>query len=156
AAILLTNGTVLISGGTSFSGSVTNCEIYNPASGTWSLTGSLNTNRINHSMTLLPNGKVLAVAGGNAATEIYDPPSGTWTLTANTLSSGRSYTSTILLPNGKVLIAGGSGLGANPSQTNTALFDPTTGLWSNTGPLHTGRQYHSATLLPNGKVLVAG
>ena len=46
-------------------------------------TGSLTTSRMQHSATLLPNGKVL-VAGGSTATltrlasaELYDPATGT-------------------------------------------------------------------------------
>ena len=38
-------------------------ELYNPASGTWTATGSLNTARYSQTATLLPNGMVL-VAGG--------------------------------------------------------------------------------------------
>src|SRR5437762_211556 len=58
-----------------------------PAGGTWTFTGSLNTARGSHTATLLPNGKVLVAGGINssgvlASAELYDPASGTWTITA--------------------------------------------------------------------------
>ena len=64
---------------------LSSAELYDPASGTWSATGSLNTARYDHTATLLPNGKVL-VAGGSGnggsltSAELYDiagpmPPS---------------------------------------------------------------------------------
>ena len=40
-------------------------ELYDPAIGTWSPTGSLDTGRVDHTATLLSNGKVL-VAGGSS------------------------------------------------------------------------------------------
>src|SRR5262249_9652231 len=75
---------VLVAGGTSLSGNVINTiksvELYDPSTGTWRLTSSLNTTRYGHTATLLSNGKVL-VAGGKYA-ELFDlgpPQSGTVT-----------------------------------------------------------------------------
>src|SRR5439155_3676182 len=65
---LLLNGKVLVTGGLNNANSgppLASAELYDPASGTWTTTGSLNTGRIYHTATLLPNGKVL-VAGGYA------------------------------------------------------------------------------------------
>src|SRR2546428_13254212 len=73
--------TTLFRSGGGGSGVFTNCaELYDPASGTWTVTGSLNTARATHTATLLPNGKVL-VAGGNNANELsradlYDAAAG--------------------------------------------------------------------------------
>ena len=133
-------------------------------SGTWTLTGSMNTARVFHMMTLLQNGQVL-VAGGRgsngrplASAELFDPATGTWTLTGSMDTARESATAT-LLPNGRVLVAGGLDLDliGNPIVLASAeLFDPATGTWTLTGSLNVARFDHTATLLPSGQVLVAG
>jgi hypothetical protein len=54
-------------------------ELYDPGTGTWSLTGSLNSMRKDHAATLLPNGMVLVTGGALAhkaalaSAELYAP-----------------------------------------------------------------------------------
>jgi hypothetical protein len=154
---LLPNGKVLVVGGEdafSYLSSST-CQLYDPATGAWTTTGSLPVPKIYHTATLLPNGKVL-VAGGwvtDKSCQLYDPATGTWATTGS-LNTGRSKHTATLLSNGKVLVAGGQGV---PYLTNTCeVYDPATGTWTATGNLGAGRFNHQAALLPNGKVLVAG
>jgi N-acetylneuraminic acid mutarotase len=162
-ATLLPNGMVLVAGGEDSGGSFTSlasAELYDPASETWSATGSLATARQLHTATLLPNGKVLVAGGFNnrvqnglASAELYDPASGTWTATSS-LGAPRFFHTATLLPNGTVLVAGGED--TNGSLGSVELYDPANGTWTATGSLATARAIHTATLLPNGKVLVTG
>ncbi|CAF4296956.1 unnamed protein product, partial [Rotaria sordida] len=63
------------------------------------------------------------------------------------------YHTASVLTNGKVLVAGGYYGG----YVNSAeLYDPSTGMWTNTSSMSTARTDHTASVLTNGKVLVAG
>jgi uncharacterized delta-60 repeat protein len=162
-ATLLPNGKVLVAGGSFFIPDLSwdntrpptvyypvQSELYDPATGTWTQAGNLNSGRDNHTATLLSNGKVLVAGGSGISSELYDPATGTWSQTGN-LNFAREYHTATLLPNGKVLVAGTGGAGIS-----SELYDPATGTWTQTGNLNFGRRSHTATLLPNGKVLVAG
>jgi len=163
-ATLLPNGKVLVAGG--FNGNLdtgfnlASAELYDPASGTWTATGSLGAARSDHTATLLPNGKVLVAGGFNdsnrlASAELYDPASGTWTATGS-LGAARNGHIATLLPNGKVLVAGGfNGDSDSSILVSAELYDPASGTWSATGSLVFARGAHTATLLPNGRVLIA-
>jgi hypothetical protein len=70
-ATSLPNGMVLVAGGYDNSNPrrfiyLASAELYDPASGAWTATGSLNTARYAHTATLLLNGMVL-VAGGSGS-----------------------------------------------------------------------------------------
>jgi WD40 repeat protein len=166
-ATLLPNGQVLVAGGAELANQtviLSSAELYNPATGTWTATGSMTTPRSGHTATLLPNGQVL-VAGGEgtcvnvscpvlSSAELYNPATGTWTPTGSMNVTRYLHTAT-LLPNGQVLVAGGgSGSTANAGST-AELYNPATGTWTPTGSMS---EPHSsgalAGLLPNGQVLV--
>jgi N-acetylneuraminic acid mutarotase len=159
----LPNGKVLVVGGGVVGGDKesNSAELYDPATGTWSFTGTLNIACEGHTATLLPNGKVLVVGGyGNNgalnSAELYDPATGIWTLTDN-LRVARSEHTATLLQSGKVLVLGG--WREWDVWVDAELYDPATGTWSVTGSPIFGTGYgtgYTATLLPNGKVLVAG
>jgi len=98
----------------------------------WNFTGSLNTARLFHTTTLLPNGKVLVAGGCNDAgclrldsAELYDPVTGTWGLTGGPNVDRTGHTAT-LLPNAKVLVAGGFNRGVVSS---AEPYDPVAGTW---------------------------
>jgi hypothetical protein len=163
AAVLLPDGKVLVAGGSSGEdavGALVSAELYDPATRTWSPTGGLNVARRDHTMTLLPNGKVLVVGGNDAndgllsSAELYDPATGTWSLVTGMGTPRASHTATPL-GNGKVLVAGGSG-GDPVGSASAELYDPATGTWSAVGGMAAPRQWHTANVLPDGRVLVTG
>ena len=157
-ATLLPNGKVLVAGGLITATLSRSAELYDPASGSWSATGSLTTARDDHTATLLPNGKVL-VAGGliaaalSTSAELYDPASGTWSATGS-LNTARLLTRRRCCPTARCWWQGD--VMAAVTLSSAELYDPASGTWSATGSLNTARDFHTATLLPNGKVLVAG
>ena len=154
-ATLLPNGKVLVAGGAfgspGYTGESSAADLYDPATGTWSATGSLHYNYSGHTATLLPNGKVLVV--GDTA-ELYNPATGTWTITGSLATARAAHTAT-LLSSGKVLVTAGN-TGYFGDTNGAELYNPATGAWSSTGSLANPRDSHTATLLPNGKVLVTG
>jgi len=115
AATLLPNGKVLVAGGWTpgddYAYGMDSAELYDPATGQWSTTGSPIAPRVIYPVTLLPNGKVLIVGGYSpdyditTSAELFDPATGSWNLTASLNSASLCETVT-LLANGKVLAVG--------------------------------------------------
>jgi galactose oxidase-like protein len=162
-ATLLGNGKVLVAGGDVgplCQTPLSSAELYDPAMGNFTSTGSMINARFQAAATILTSGKVLVAGGGRAScggawgsAELYDPVTGTFSSTGD-MNSGRFSFTLTLLGAGKVLAAGGS---TGPSLTSSAdLYDPTAGTFAATASMSTSRTSHTATLLANGQVLVAG
>jgi len=156
SATLLPDGQVLVAGGEDANFNLlSSAELYHPATGKFTPTGSMTTGRVGQSATLLGNGQVLMAGGGGTATELYNPATGKFTPTGSMISAHGDNVGT-LLPNGDVLVTG-------KAQTFAELYDPATGQWSNAstglgicGSNMECRLFSTATLLPTGNVLLAG
>jgi hypothetical protein len=166
-ATLLANGEVLVAGGENdTTGFLASSEVYNPATGKWTLAGNLSIARFDHSAVLLNNGEVLVAGGLNpnvccqvaalATAELFNPATGEWTPTGS-MSTGRENFVLVALPNGQVLAAGGNNtLTTYPGLLSAELFNPATGTWSPTESVNVGPVGSAAVLLPNGEVFVVG
>ena len=165
SATLLQDGRILVAGGFSrfCRGSLSSCylssaELFDPASGTFSSTGSMTMPRSNATATELNNGMVL-IAGGQdnsgplSTLELFDPAKGIFTLAGNMLTPRRLH-SAVALSNGDVLLAGGNG--DSSTLASTEVFETSANQSTAAGSMTTPRANHTATLLNNGEILFAG
>jgi hypothetical protein len=172
-AVLLQNGQVLVAGGVDYDNFgngfiLTSAELYNPTTGTWTTTGSMNHIHEDGytpngpTMTRLANGQVLVVGGccnpatgvgNNPIGDLYNPASGTWN-TTSPMNVARNTPVSALLSSGKVLVAGGSD-DQGRAITSAELYDPAINSWSFTGSMPAALD-DTATVLSNGMVLVTG
>jgi hypothetical protein len=163
-ATLLPSGKILVTGGVSNGGggrAKASSEVFDPASGTWTLSGDLTQLKGEHTATLLPSGLVLIAGGGVAVNissdnaQLYDPVTGTFTDTGS-LTRARSRHTATLLSDGKVFVVGGLSCSFFGCALVIApeVYDPALGQWSavNLSPelefMELGGDHLTATLLP--------
>jgi hypothetical protein len=126
AATRLSDGRVLVTGGSNGSVGLASAELYDPSTGSFSPAGSMTADRESHSSTLLADGRVL-IAGG-----MHDP--------GPVACAGAAC----------IAMVGTTDL------TSAEIYDPATGKFSRTGSMATPRSIPAAILLQDGRVLVAG
>jgi hypothetical protein len=153
-ATLLPNGMVLVAGGvpTNWPDApvLASAELYDPATGIFTATGSMTTGRAQHSATLLADGRVLIAGGtGDRSTETYDLSIGAFTSTGDMISQPYAPASATLLQDGRVFIA---------TYPTAQIYDPLSGAFSAAGayagpaPAFLG----ASTLLADGRILLTG
>jgi hypothetical protein len=68
----LSNGRVLVAGGSVGGSAVASTEIFDPATGTFSAGPDMGAARSGHTATTLSNGNILIAGGGSGSAEIFD------------------------------------------------------------------------------------
>lgn len=161
-AVRLADGRVLVAGGHSGRRPRVTvydaAEIYDPAAGVFTATGSMGVRRHKHDAVLLPDGRVLVTGGSDerdgdgtyASAELYDAGTGTFS-PAGTMGLPRykHQGTSSMLPDGRVLVAGGA--------ARAEVYDPRTGAFALVGgTARMAGQYSAAAPLRDGRVLVTG
>ena len=137
----------------------TNSQLFDPATGQFSLPTNLTTWRSRPSAALLPDGRVLLAGGQDSSNviltsaDIWNPATGTWSATGS-MATARTAATATRLADGRILVAGGHNSAGK--QGSAELFDPATQTFSTTGALATPRSGHVAVALADGGVLVSG
>lgn len=94
-------------------GDDTSADIWDPATGSWHATASLNNPRTQFISVLLSDGRVLVAGGLNdidqsySSAYLFDPATEAWTKTSGLMVTARTGPSAAVLPDGRVLVAGG-------------------------------------------------
>ena len=164
-ATLLANGKVLIAGGyqllPDFSGSVLNtAEIYDPDTGSFSLTGTMTSAREVATATLLSDGRVLITGGIDNnenvldTAELYDPVTGLFTSTGSMTTTRYGHLAAAL-GDGDILIAGGMD-NAGDSLASAEVFGAASGRFVKVAAMPRDRFMVGASVLTNSTILVAG
>lgn len=179
AGALLPDGRVLVAGGHYSEGyedvadfdsgrdvagrDLGSAEIYDPATGRWTVTGSLHVagSFSDESVYALPDGRVLV---GGAPAEVYDPVAGTWAIAGDVVR--RPGSASVVLEDGSLLVIGGteevltSGPDGErwtyPPVATVLRVDPEAGATTEVAPLPAPRTDAVAVRLADGRVLVAG
>jgi hypothetical protein len=142
-ASLLSDGRVLIAGGTSGSATLASAELYDPATGKFSPVSSKAPSGL--AAATLSDGRVLVVGLGTAG--LYNPTTGSFTTTGR-YTRALGSTQAVALPDGDAVVVAG---------TSAQLYDPKTGTFSSVGEAPSAGPFEfTTTLLHDGRILVAG
>jgi large repetitive protein len=150
---LLRNGKVLVTG-------AHNAQLYDPASGAFTLTGGYaDPSPSWDTVTLLLDGRVLLTgcagyACSVGATELFDPQSGAFSVTGPMRGWAADTVRATLLVNGSVLFLESDLSDILPDAAE--IYDPATGTFTHIGGTIHYHAFCAAVSLPVGTVLITG
>lgn len=187
-ATRLLDGRILVAGGITFGGQsgsnyytevLDSAEVYDPATGTWTVTGPMRRFRAGHTATLLPDGRVLVAGGtqGNnqhqlfdifdilgtalANSEIYDPASNSWS-NGPVMHEPKAGHVAVTLQDGRIAMLGGIthttiiGVPVPDFSDVISIYDPAANSFNAKDFMRAKRALFGAALMPDGKVFIAG
>tara|TARA_R110002072_G_scaffold141664_2_gene286898 strand:- start:2236 stop:4332 length:2097 start_codon:yes stop_codon:yes gene_type:complete len=156
----LRDGRLLVMGGGTAPSAVRTptCEVYDPATDSWSWTGTMGQAVEFPPAALLHTGKVLRTWGDP---ELYDPPAGAWQPTGTFAAvdrgwPGHSDHSLCVLQDGTALVIGINTQSAGSQAAMAESYDPTTATWSPRSSPDLKRMQCEVVPLPDGRILVQG
>jgi hypothetical protein len=174
AACVLPSGRVLISGGVDSGTTIfgtgapiyaTNCDVFEPASGTFTQVANMGVSRVVHTLNLLPNGGALAVGGAGgtlvvslSTSELFDEATGAWSPGPSLPASQTLALHTATpLANGDLSFAGGAvgAVGAFQGVAVAYTFSSQAGFTPRAN-LPSPRQAHTAISTPEGILILGG
>ena len=162
-ATLLQTGDILIAGGTETNNinavALAEAEVYHPSTGTFSVVGSMSTARIDHTASLLPDGKVLMTGGYDGANfigtaEVYDPTTARFTSTGSLQTARNGHSATVISAPSQptqVLIYGGFSGGASTT-IPWEIWDERSGTFTQGSPTSSVIGRPPAAALPDGRL----
>jgi len=171
-ATLLADGRVLVAGGSSDQNTDA-CDVFDPRGDVesprppilnyaqWVPAKPMEVDRYDHTMTLLPDGRVLVVGAPSRTyfniAEVYDPRTDTWAspIAMTAVPPGRyAPTGNVLPSSGEVLIAGG-GM-PDGIHRSTERFIPGQDAFVAAAEMNSYRHQHTTTVLQNGELFAVG
>lgn len=150
-------------------GTERDCEVFDAATGQWSVVDNVADDRIDAAAVVLQDGRILVCGGrykgrGLRSVEIFDPHTKKWK-TAASMREGRFLHRAVRLSDGRVLVLGGLTSDIERIRhvyrefTVTSaceIYDPTGDQWTQCARMYQKRAQFSADRLPDGRIIAVG
>ena len=165
ALVRLDNGKALVVGAPSpvrgYPVNAAWAELFDPVTGTWTVTGNQPTQREAPAAAKLSDGRVLMTGGTSSADRfaawLYDPTSNQWSTAAPMISPERREHTMSTIANGVTIVVGGRSNAQTASSAGRDFTDRyANGAFGDGKPLLNRRWGHAAVVMASGDVMVIG